>query len=168
MQVSYYQVLRMFSIFNCKSSQYPLVVSKLSLCFTEFMKALSYEGGIFLKDTDTIDRYEIVLMVSFRHMEPLMALSGQRHSGGERAVSTIMYLMALQGNFLMIHICNFHVLSNLLLIYICKLHWNQYDVSTIMHLMALQELACSPFRLIPSDLHMKFPCRKSFTIDFHT
>ena len=25
----------------------------------------------------------------------------------------------------MIYICNFHVLSHLLLIYICKLHWNQ-------------------------------------------
>ena len=28
------------------------------------------------------------------------------------------------GKLLMICICNFHVLSNLLLIYICKLHWN--------------------------------------------
>ena len=28
------------------------------------------------------------------------------------------------GNSLMIHICNFHVLNHLLLIYICKLHWN--------------------------------------------
>ena len=28
------------------------------------------------------------------------------------------------GRFLMIYICNFHVLSNLLLINICKLHWN--------------------------------------------
>ena len=28
------------------------------------------------------------------------------------------------GNFLMIYIWNFHVLSHLLLIYICKLHWN--------------------------------------------
>jgi hypothetical protein len=28
------------------------------------------------------------------------------------------------GNLLMIYICNFHVLSHLLLIYICKLHWN--------------------------------------------
>ena len=27
-------------------------------------------------------------------------------------------------NLLLIYICNFHVLSNLLLIYICKLHWN--------------------------------------------
>jgi hypothetical protein len=28
------------------------------------------------------------------------------------------------GNFLLICMCNFHVLSHLLLIYICKLHWN--------------------------------------------
>jgi hypothetical protein len=27
------------------------------------------------------------------------------------------------GNFLLIYICNFHVLNHLLLIYICKLHW---------------------------------------------
>ena len=29
------------------------------------------------------------------------------------------------GNFLLIYISNFHVLNHLLLIYICKLHWNQ-------------------------------------------
>ena len=29
-----------------------------------------------------------------------------------------------EGNLLLIHIWNFHVLSHLLLIYICKLHWN--------------------------------------------
>ena len=26
--------------------------------------------------------------------------------------------------FLLIYICNFHVLNNFLLIFICKLHWN--------------------------------------------
>ena len=30
----------------------------------------------------------------------------------------------MEGNLLLIYICNLHVLSNLLLIYICKLHWN--------------------------------------------
>ena len=30
----------------------------------------------------------------------------------------------MSGKFLLIYICNFHVLSNLLLNYICKLHWN--------------------------------------------
>ena len=29
-----------------------------------------------------------------------------------------------EGKLLLIYIYNFHVLSNLLLIYICKLHWN--------------------------------------------
>ena len=32
-------------------------------------------------------------------------------------------------NFLVIYMCNFHVLSILQLIYICKLHWNVNDVS---------------------------------------
>ena len=33
--------------------------------------------------------------------------------------------LALQtGEYFLIYICNFHVLSHLLLIYICKLHWN--------------------------------------------
>ena len=31
---------------------------------------------------------------------------------------------APQVHFIMIYICNFHVMSNLLLIHICKLHWN--------------------------------------------
>ena len=30
----------------------------------------------------------------------------------------------MSGKFLLIYICNFHVLSHFLLIYICKLHWN--------------------------------------------
>ena len=35
------------------------------------------------------------------------------------------YMALMKVNpFLMIYICNFHVLSNLLLIYMCKLHWN--------------------------------------------
>ena len=31
------------------------------------------------------------------------------------------------GKLLIIYICNFHVISNLLLIHICKLHWNTWD-----------------------------------------
>jgi hypothetical protein len=31
----------------------------------------------------------------------------------------------MSGEFLLIYICNFHVLSHLLLICICELHWNQ-------------------------------------------
>ena len=47
-------------------------------------------------ETGAISEYEMQLMVSFRDTEGMRQLSGTRHSGGERAVSTVMYLMALQ------------------------------------------------------------------------
>ena len=43
-----------------------------------------------------VDEYELRMKVSFRDNSEVVQLSGHRHSGGERAVSTIMFLMALQ------------------------------------------------------------------------
>jgi Calcium-activated chloride channel len=40
------------------------------------------------------------------------------------AVPNITMIEIPPGKFLLICICNFHVLSHLLLIYVCKLHWN--------------------------------------------
>lgn len=71
------------------------VASKLSHYFAEFMQALQYDGLVSMKETNTIDNYEIVMMVKFRKDTDLAELDGKRQSGGERAVSTIMYLMAL-------------------------------------------------------------------------
>ena len=81
------------------------------------------------------------------------------------------------GNLLLSYICNFHVLSHLLLI--CKLHWNllsspgqervwQQIVATVIYSQQ-RHAACArvSWRLFSSDLHMKFPCLKSFTIDLH-
>ena len=39
-------------------------------------------------------------------------------------VSAVRDAVIYTGKLLLIHICNFHVLSHLLLIYICKFHWN--------------------------------------------
>ena len=44
-----------------------------------------------------------------------------------------------QGKFPLIYICNFHVLSNLLLIYICKLHWNNQAIVLVQQLTARNE-----------------------------
>jgi len=71
------------------------VAEKLSTYFQEFMQALQYDGKVQMKQTNTIDNYEIVMMVKFRKDSDLAELDGKRQSGGERAVSTIMYLMAL-------------------------------------------------------------------------
>ena len=41
------------------------------------------------------------------------------------AWQVILFALGLGGNFLLIYVCNFHVLNHLLFIYICKLHWNR-------------------------------------------
>mgnify|MGYP000521854883 CR=1 FL=1 len=73
------------------------LVQKMDILFSHFMEDLNFRGNLSLKGVSTIDKYEMCLKVAFRENEPLSELSGQQHSGGERAVSTIMYLMALQG-----------------------------------------------------------------------
>jgi hypothetical protein len=57
---------------------------------------LKFDGEVVLKPIGKFIDYELQLRVSFRENHPCSDLSGSRHSGGERAVSTIMFLMALQ------------------------------------------------------------------------
>lgn len=70
---------------------------KLDALFQKFMAELGYHGSVVLRELMGLDTYEIQMNVSFRGEADIAPLSGQRHSGGERAVATIMYLMALQG-----------------------------------------------------------------------
>lgn len=61
------------------------------VCLT---KGLSFENGDEKKDN--FKQWGLQIRVSFREGCKAEVLSAQRHSGGERSVSTIMYLMALQ------------------------------------------------------------------------
>lgn len=72
------------------------IVKKLSTLFKHYMEEIGYGGEILLNEKGNFCDYEMILKVSFRQTDALEQLSGKRHSGGERAVSTIMYLMALQ------------------------------------------------------------------------
>lgn len=72
------------------------VTEKLHCQFQKYMSDLSYDGAVNLVKKSTFDKHEMQMKVKFRENDLLTELSGQRHSGGERAVSTIMYLMALQ------------------------------------------------------------------------
>ena len=65
------------------------------------------------------------------------------HAGEKRIAATIVSNKSIAlitfsgfrlgpGNFLLIYICNFHVLSHLRLIYICKLHWNLFYVCEVV------------------------------------
>ena len=67
-----------------------------------------YKGGI-PDDPNSIGSFKdwgIHIRVSFRENVKAQVLSARVHSGGERSVSTIMYLMALQGKMVSaINIC---------------------------------------------------------------
>ena len=78
--------------------QVDAVTEKLNAQFGVYMSDLGYEGEVELREKGNVDSFEMQMKVSFHNAgsDILTDLSGLRHSGGERAVSTIMYLMALQ------------------------------------------------------------------------
>ena len=53
-------------------------------------------GEVSLEENEDFAKYGIVIRVKFRDNEELQALNAQRQSGGERSVSTMLYLLALQ------------------------------------------------------------------------
>jgi len=72
------------------------ITDKLNNSFSKYMSDLQFRGEVQLLRTGTYNNYELKLRVQFRDEAELSDLDGQKHSGGERAVSTIMFLMALQ------------------------------------------------------------------------
>ena len=86
--------------FNSRLEKWETAVGEIALklngYFSRYMSELQYRGSVELIRQGTLRDYEMQMYVSFRDNVDLHKLSGQRHSGGERAVSTIMYLMALQ------------------------------------------------------------------------
>ncbi|GLI64046.1 hypothetical protein VaNZ11_007207 [Volvox africanus] len=55
-------------------------------------------GEVVLRETDDeFDKYAAEIRVQYRGEEPLRPLNRNHHSGGERSVATMLYLMALQG-----------------------------------------------------------------------
>jgi chromosome segregation ATPase len=72
------------------------IVEKVNKIFGENMSKLKFDGEVKFNRKGTFSQYELQLMVAFKENTSMSILDGQKHSGGERAVSTIMYLMALQ------------------------------------------------------------------------
>jgi len=72
------------------------LANTINASFKEYMAALQYQGQAALVERGTFADFEMEMKVAFRDSGELVPLSGTRHSGGERAVSTIMYLMSLQ------------------------------------------------------------------------
>jgi chromosome segregation ATPase len=77
---------------------------KVNLLFSEYMQELGCAGEVRLSRGEStvanpmadFKNWGIQIWVKFRQASSLQVLSAQVQSGGERSVSTIMYLMALQ------------------------------------------------------------------------
>lgn len=74
------------------------LVSKLDKCFSENFRKIGGRGGIELVEDghDNFDKFRIDIKVAFRDSEDMHKLDGHRQSGGERSVSTMLYIIALQ------------------------------------------------------------------------
>ncbi|KAK9459299.1 uncharacterized protein V1516DRAFT_505507 [Lipomyces oligophaga] len=73
------------------------LINKISDGFAEAFRSIGCEGKINLGKDEDFEKWCIEIKVRFRENEQLQLLTHQRQSGGERSVSTIFYLMALQG-----------------------------------------------------------------------
>jgi chromosome segregation ATPase len=75
-------------------------IAKINVLFTKYMSEMGCTGEVGLikgeSQTGNFKKWGIEIRVSFRENCKAEVLSARVQSGGERSVSTIMYLMALQ------------------------------------------------------------------------
>jgi chromosome segregation ATPase len=72
-------------------------VERIGQTFSTYCKHIGISGEVALvEDKEDYDKWEIQIRVKFRDKEELTTLSSVRQSGGERSVTTILYLLSLQ------------------------------------------------------------------------
>ncbi|KAF2737611.1 P-loop containing nucleoside triphosphate hydrolase protein [Polyplosphaeria fusca] len=72
------------------------LVGKISDGFSHNFQQIGCAGQVSVYKDEDFENWSIQIQVRFRENETMSILTSQRQSGGERAVSTIFYLMALQ------------------------------------------------------------------------
>ncbi|KAI9845607.1 MAG: Structural maintenance of chromosomes protein 5 [Thelocarpon superellum] len=72
------------------------LVQSISDAFSHNFEKIGCAGQVGIHKDEDFDQWAIQIQVKFRENEPLSLLTSHRQSGGERAVSTIFYLMSLQ------------------------------------------------------------------------
>ncbi|CAD7695563.1 unnamed protein product [Ostreobium quekettii] len=76
------------------------VVEKINVTFGRNFAKIGCVGEVRLAEEDShgdhFDKYAVEIMVKFRDQEDLTPLDASRQSGGERSVSTMLYLISLQ------------------------------------------------------------------------
>ncbi|KAM3872303.1 structural maintenance of chromosomes protein 5-like [Diretmus argenteus] len=75
-----------------------LLVDQINKKFSDFFRSMQCAGEVELhtENEEEYDKYGIRIRVKFHNSTQLHDLTGYHQSGGERSVSTMLYLMALQ------------------------------------------------------------------------
>ena len=139
-QVSYYQIIRIFSIFDSKSSPQRYLRGFFVRKWYHRLRSSAFAcvAGIQTRKCHNLTQNcnpnirEVFLNLKICNPSPGSRFNREicgrgllgGLSSGLCSLQRALGAFPLRGNFLLIFICNFHVLSYLLLIYICKLHWN--------------------------------------------
>lgn len=71
------------------------VVAEVSKRFSKAFDDLGLAGELRIGEDEDFEKWKLEIMVKFRNNEELAPLSGHHQSGGEKALSTIMYVMSL-------------------------------------------------------------------------
>ncbi|KAI1099299.1 P-loop containing nucleoside triphosphate hydrolase protein [Jackrogersella minutella] len=72
------------------------LIGKINDAFSHNFEQINCAGEVGVHKDEDFEQWSIEIKVKFRENETLQQLNQHRQSGGERAVSTIFYLMALQ------------------------------------------------------------------------
>ncbi|KAH9854875.1 P-loop containing nucleoside triphosphate hydrolase protein [Lenzites betulinus] len=71
------------------------LVNSIGQKFSAAFDRIGCAGEIRIREDEDYDKWAIDIMVKFRDHEKLQLLTGERQSGGERSLTTILYLMSL-------------------------------------------------------------------------
>ncbi|XP_063931554.1 structural maintenance of chromosomes protein 5-like [Zophobas morio] len=77
--------------------------------FSTFFRSIGCAGEVLLTEHNDFSMYGLDIRVKFRACDSLSVLDHHRQSGGERSVSTMLYLMAMQG----LNTCPFRVVDEI-------------------------------------------------------
>ncbi|KAL2234154.1 UNVERIFIED_CONTAM: Structural maintenance of chromosomes protein 5 [Sesamum indicum] len=92
--------IRLDEINALKGSWLPMLrslVTRINETFSHNFQEMAVAGEVSLDEHDRdFDQYGILIKVKFRQTSQLQVLSAHHQSGGERSVSTILYLVSLQ------------------------------------------------------------------------
>ena len=78
------------------SSKLQDIVGRISETFSESFEAIGCAGELRVEEDEDFAKWRIGILVKFRDTEELQPLTATRQSGGERSVTTMLYLLALQ------------------------------------------------------------------------